>query len=737
MKWTVRIGLLSFGLWVFVAAGVRVPDSSAETPTSAIAPKQAPASDATRAIRGDSVCGDEACDGAETCVSCPKDCGECDPPIIEVLTVDSTNELNPEGTKSCQVVLHLNEPAERLIAVAFADITTSDPDGFFQHLFGNGSTSPICSLIPAFPDLTQDSYVTIGLECSDGNASTTTDPDFSTIEFNNNGHVVGGWFNANPPNGQGDPDAEGNVLIAQFTVHEEDNVCGTATAFVKGDFGLPPVPIECPDFNGNGQVDLFDLALLVGNWGACKAPCMPGDPSQTCPTDLDGDCQTGPADLYILLGMWGPCGPPGEIPPIVRFSISVECPGAIPCFLEVDAITKWSQPPDADQGFSIASDVDLQTLSEQEKGEPGPGPNQVLADDFISDGRPITAVRWWGAYLDPAFGPDGDSEIEGWIINFHADGPPPADPNPADLLSLYFCPADSVAIEPTEIIGSDGFEVYEYATFLEDCCLPHSVADGRDYCNDCNCDFDHNGICDSGDLDMMHGCAGEPDWPDVNCNDVSDPGDCGMFLCLFGGGTQEECSCPFNQTPAGQADGFHEVAAFQYWLDIQAVVGRSFEYPGCPLGDTDSADDHFWGWYTSAQACFDESARSSVLNPPDPGNWQFDEWISDADDQVRVDQAYELLTPVDTCTWDFAGGPLDGPDGKVGAEDLAILLGSWGEYALCEPPFKYKVMDFDANLNVDAFDLAQLLGKWGPCFCFVDSQCPSNDCQNNECVPLP
>ncbi|MCK6484228.1 MAG: GEVED domain-containing protein [Phycisphaerae bacterium] len=35
--------------------------------------------------------------------------------------------------------------------------------------------------------------------------------------------------------------------------------------------------------------------------------------------------------------------------------------------------------------------------------------NKVVADDFISDGRPIRAVRWWGSYLDeryqPAVGP--------------------------------------------------------------------------------------------------------------------------------------------------------------------------------------------------------------------------------------------------------------------------------------------------------------------------------------------
>ncbi len=56
----------------------------------------------------------------------------------------------------------------------------------------------------------------------------------------------------------------------------------------------------------DGDVDPFDLALLLGNWGPCDAPCTPGDPADTCPADFDGDCTVGAADLAILLGNWGP-----------------------------------------------------------------------------------------------------------------------------------------------------------------------------------------------------------------------------------------------------------------------------------------------------------------------------------------------------------------------------------------------------------------------------------------------
>lgn len=61
------------------------------------------------------------------------------------------------------------------------------------------------------------------------------------------------------------------------------------------------------DFDHNGQVDAFDLAVLLGNWGPCQEPCVPGKPSETCPADLDPNCNVSAFDLALLLGAWGPC----------------------------------------------------------------------------------------------------------------------------------------------------------------------------------------------------------------------------------------------------------------------------------------------------------------------------------------------------------------------------------------------------------------------------------------------
>ena len=64
----------------------------------------------------------------------------------------------------------------------------------------------------------------------------------------------------------------------------------------------PPCVLDCDchpaDFNGDGSVNAFDLAVLLGSWG----PCPDEGP---CPADLDGNGTVGAADLAMLLGSWG------------------------------------------------------------------------------------------------------------------------------------------------------------------------------------------------------------------------------------------------------------------------------------------------------------------------------------------------------------------------------------------------------------------------------------------------
>ena len=53
------------------------------------------------------------------------------------------------------------------------------------------------------------------------------------------------------------------------------------------------------DLDGDGDVDIFDLLLLLSDWGVCQVP------PDGCPADLDGDGDVGVLDLLILLANWG------------------------------------------------------------------------------------------------------------------------------------------------------------------------------------------------------------------------------------------------------------------------------------------------------------------------------------------------------------------------------------------------------------------------------------------------
>ena len=80
---------------------------------------------------------------------------------------------------------------------------------------------------------------------------------------------------------------------------------------------------------------------------------------------------------------------------------------------------KWSQAPDMDLGTD--------QLSMHRSGGP------VVADDFVSNGKPITGFHWWGSYLnDPSTGQEWDAgqvanpnvdRLVSFEISFHQDCP--------------------------------------------------------------------------------------------------------------------------------------------------------------------------------------------------------------------------------------------------------------------------------------------------------------------------
>ncbi|MEP0843521.1 MAG: hypothetical protein HRF43_12535 [Phycisphaerae bacterium] len=192
--------------------------------------------------------------------------------------------------------------------------------------------------------------------------------------------------------------------------------------------------------------------------------------------------------------------------------------------------------------------------------------NKVVSDDFRSDGRPITSVKWWGSYLDPAyiprpFNPAEPKPMDGWLITFHRPlGPKPPTPQPA--LGIYFAPVEAVRISLTTYQPCDGHPVFEYAVDLSKCCLVDSNPDPR--------------------------------------VPATDP-----------------CRCP------ARPDYFCERYCFRYSLSIQAVVGMRWEHPAgaecCQrVPNNNFADKDFWGWHTTDVEKGIRPALQSRLSPGTP-----------------------------------------------------------------------------------------------------------------------
>ncbi len=106
-------------------------------------------------------------------------------------------------------------------------------NGFYQNMFGTHK-APSDSLIPFFPSLAYDSFVTIGLDRDAGNAMLDIGVDWTVFEGNvaSGSHTDGGnietnngsWF-ATPSDAQVF-EVDGRVLIGQFTVEFGDHVFG-------------------------------------------------------------------------------------------------------------------------------------------------------------------------------------------------------------------------------------------------------------------------------------------------------------------------------------------------------------------------------------------------------------------------------------------------------------------------------------------------------------------------------
>ena len=96
----------------------------------------------------------------------------------------------------------------------------------------------------------------------------------------------------------------GGILNYQSsTMLTDTTVCGNTPDQISGDWTdnggntiADECPIDCPDINGDGIVDVSDLLIVIGYWGTADSPA-----------DVNDDGIVDVSDLLIVIGNWGEC----------------------------------------------------------------------------------------------------------------------------------------------------------------------------------------------------------------------------------------------------------------------------------------------------------------------------------------------------------------------------------------------------------------------------------------------
>ena len=181
----------------------------------------------------------------------------------------SVNVDNGDGTWTAQIYANFSAATDELDAV-FGDaqnaLSISTSGSFYQNALGGAtSTSINPALIPLFPSLALDSWVTIGLSDQTDNALLNIGIDFSGFEAGGSISTDNGSWFATPDDPQVLAGDDLRVLVGQFTMMGmDDNVSGVLNLQGKaGDFETFQARDQAFDFSmvpAPGALALLGLA---------------------------------------------------------------------------------------------------------------------------------------------------------------------------------------------------------------------------------------------------------------------------------------------------------------------------------------------------------------------------------------------------------------------------------------------------------------------------------------------
>ena len=181
----------------------------------------------------------------------------------------SVNSDNGDGTWTAQIYANFSAATDELDAV-FGDaqnaLSISTSGMFYQNALGGATSQSINpALIPLFPSLALDSWVTIGRIDQTDNALLNIGIDFSGFEAGGSISTDNGSWFATPDDPQVLAGADLRVLVGQFTMMGmDDNVSGVLNLQGKaGDFETFQARDQAFDFSmvpAPGALALLGLA---------------------------------------------------------------------------------------------------------------------------------------------------------------------------------------------------------------------------------------------------------------------------------------------------------------------------------------------------------------------------------------------------------------------------------------------------------------------------------------------